>query len=108
MRNPETQAGGFADDFSWGYRFITTLNYNNAIGAWTVSPRLGFNHDVDGTAPGPGGNFVDGRKRLSVGVGFNYLQEWIVDLSYTRFSGAGRYNELRDRDFFSASVRYSF
>ena len=45
---------------------------------------------------------------MTVGVGFNYLQEWIVDLAYTRFSGGGRYNELRDRDFFSASVRYSF
>jgi hypothetical protein len=108
MRNPETQAGGFADDFSWGYRFITTLNYNNAIGAWTVSPRLGFNHDVSGTSPGPGGNFVDGRKQVTVGVGFNYLQEWIVDLSFTKYSGAGTFNELRDRDFFSASVRYSF
>ncbi len=108
FRNPETELDGFADDFSWGYRFITRLDYNNAIGAWTVSPRFGFNHDVRGTTPGPGGNFVDGRKRMTFGVGFNYLQEWIVDLSYTKFSGAGKYNELRDRDFFSASVRYSF
>jgi hypothetical protein len=108
MRNPQTETDGFAEDFSWGYRFITRLDYNNAIGAWTVSPRLGFNHDVTGTTPGPGGNFVEGRKALTVGVGFNYLQEWVVDLAYTRFSGAGRYNELRDRDFFSASVRYSF
>ena len=108
MRNPMTETDGFADDFSWGYRFITRFDYNNAIGAWTVSPRLGFNHDVDGTTPGPGGNFVDGRRLLTLGVGFNYLQEWIVDLSYTKFSGGGKYNELRDRDFFSASVRYSF
>jgi hypothetical protein len=31
-----------------------------------------------------------------------------VDVSYTVFGGAGRYNELTDRDFFSATVKYSF
>jgi hypothetical protein len=108
MRNPMTETDGFAEDKSWGYRFITRFDYNNAIGAWTLSPRFGFNHDVRGTTPGPGGNFVDGRKTITVGLGMNYLQQWIVDFSYTMFSGGGRYNELRDRDFFSASVRYSF
>ena len=44
--NPETQVGGFADDFSWGYRLATRFDYNNAIGAVTVSPRLGWAHDV--------------------------------------------------------------
>jgi hypothetical protein len=101
--NPETQVGGFADDFSWGYRLVSRFDYNNAIGAWTVSPRLGWSHDVSGTTPGPGGSFVDGRKQLTVGLAFNLLNEWVFDLAYTR-----EFNLFKNRDFFSASVRYSF
>ena len=84
------------------------FDYNNAIGAVTVSPRLGWAHDVSGTTPGPGGSFVDGRKTLTLGLQFNYLNEWIFDFAYTTYMGAGLYNELKNRDFFSASVRYSF
>jgi len=109
LRNPITEcACGFADDFSWGYRLLLRADYNDAIGPTTVSPRLAWAHDVSGTTPGPGGSFIDGRKALTLGLGFNYLNEWIFDLSYTNYSGAGHYNQLRDRDFFSASVRYSF
>jgi hypothetical protein len=106
--NPETQVGGFADDLSWGYRAAMRLDYNNAIGAVTISPRLGWAHDVSGTTPGPGGSFIDGRKQLTLGVAFNYLNEWIFDFSYTTYMGAGEFNMLKDRDFISASVRYSF
>ncbi|MBT8056404.1 MAG: DUF1302 domain-containing protein [Gammaproteobacteria bacterium] len=108
LRNPITEVGGFADDFSWGYRMLARATYNSLIGAWTVSPRIGFNHDVSGTTPGPGGSFVDGRKQLSLGVGFNYIQKWTVDVSYTSYFGGGYYNLLMDRDFFGASVSYSF
>lgn len=108
LRNPETEADGFADDFSWGYRMLVRAEYNNAIGAVTVLPRIAWSHDVSGTTPGPGGSFIDGRKTLSVGVGFNYLQKWVFDLAYTNYMGGGRYNLLRDRDFYAASVRYSF
>ncbi len=108
FRNPETEMAGFADDFSWGYRLITRFVYNNAIGAVTVTPRLGWAHDVSGTTPGPGGSFIDGRKTLTLGVDFNYLQKWVFDLAYTNYMGGGRYNLLSDRDFYTASVRYSF
>jgi len=114
LRNPITQPDGFADDFSWGYRMVVRAVYNDAIGPTTVSPRIAWAQDVSGTTPGPGGSFIDGRKTLTVGVEFNYLNEWIFDLSYTSFMGAGAkdlvggYNLLIDRDFFAASVRYSF
>ena len=108
FRNPITEEDGFADSTSWGYRALVRATYNNAIGSWTVSPSIGWRHDVDGTTPGPGGSFVDGRKQLTLGLGFNLLNEWVIDFSYTDYSGGGRYNELRDRDFFSASVSYSF
>jgi hypothetical protein len=53
--NPQTEVDGFADDLSWGYRVALRFDYNNAIGAITISPRLGWSHDVSGTTPGPGG-----------------------------------------------------
>ena len=83
-------------------------DYNNAFGPVTVSPRLAWAHDVSGTTPGPGGSFVDGRQTLTVGLGFNYLNQWVFDLAYTNYSGGGRYNLLWDRDFYTFSVRYSF
>jgi hypothetical protein len=108
FNNPVTETNGFADDFSWGYRMLVRADYYNALGSWTVSPRIAFGHDVDGTTPGPGGAFIDGRRQLTAAVAFNLLNEWIVDVSYTDYSGGGQYNLLQTRDFFSASVSYSF
>jgi hypothetical protein len=108
FRNPITETDGFADDFSWGYRMLVRADYNNAIGPVTVSPSIAWSHDVSGTTPGPGGNFIDGRKAITLGLGFNYLDNWIFEFSYTDFWGAGHYNLSRDRDFLAASVRYSF
>ena len=108
FRNPITEPTGFADDFSWGYRLAIRADYNNAIGPVTISPRFAWAHDVSGTTPGPGGSFIDGRKQFTLGVGFNYLNKWIFDLAYTDYSGGGRYNQMYDKDFFAASVRYSF
>jgi len=108
LRNPMTEPDGFATDSSWGYRMILKADYNNAIGAVTVSPRIAWSHDVSGTTPGPGGSFIDGRKQWTLGVGFNYLNKWVFDFSYTDFSGGGKYNLMHDRDFYTASVRYSF
>jgi hypothetical protein len=108
FRNPITELDGFADDFSWGYRMLARATYNDAIGPVTVLPRIAWAHDVSGTSPGPGGSFIDGRKSITLGVGFNYLQKWIFDLAYTNYSGGGKYNLLYDRDFYAASVRYSF
>ena len=56
----------------------------------------------------PGGNFLEGRKSITVGVEANYLQRWVFDLSYTGFNGAGQLNQIYDRDFYSFSVKYSF
>lgn len=109
LRNPITEpAGAFADAFSWGYRLLVKADYNDALGPTTVSPRIAWAQDVSGTTPGPGGSFIDGTKALTLGVEFNYLNEWIFDLSYTSYMGGGIYNLVQDRDFFSASVRYSF
>lgn len=101
-------ASAFADATSWGYRLITKLDYNDAIGAVTLSPRIAWQHDVDGNSPGPGGNFIEGRKAVTLGLTANYLNSWTADLSYTNFFGAGRYNLINDRDIVSANIKYSF
>lgn len=98
----------FADDFSWGYRLAGRLDYNNAIGAWNLSPRFAWQQDVSGVSPGPGGPFLEGFKALTVGVMADYQNRWQFDLSYTMYSGAGRWNLINDRDFVGGFVKYSF
>ena len=109
LRNPQTLGGGFPTAFSWGYRVAARADYNGAFGtALTLSPRIAFNHDVSGITPGPGGNFLEDRKSLTLGLEANYLQQWVFDLSYTSFSGAKQYNQIHDRDFAAFTVKYSF
>lgn len=108
-RNPVTTEDGFVTAFSWGYRVALVPTYNSIFGTpWNMSPRLAFNHDVQGVSPGPGGNFIQGRKQVTAGLGFDYQARWRLDFAYTSFFGAGMNNLLRDRDFVSASISYSF
>jgi hypothetical protein len=101
-------AGRFPDRTSWGYVLAGRLEYPNLIGAWNLLPHFSWQQDVHGTSPGPGGNFVEGRHGLTLGVGANLQAKWEFDVSWTEFGGASRYNLLRDRDFIGASVKYSF
>ncbi|HVY79418.1 MAG TPA: DUF1302 domain-containing protein [Steroidobacteraceae bacterium] len=98
----------FPDRTSWGYRLAGRLEYPNLLGAWNILPRFSWSHDVNGTSPGPGGNFVEGRKGLTLGVSANLRATYELDVAWTQFSGAGRWNDLNDRDFVSASVKVSF
>ena len=95
-----------ADGTSWGYRLATRLDYNNAIGAVNLFPYLQLQHDVSGNSPAPSGSFVEGRTALTLGVRAGYLSRWEADLNFTTYGG--RRNELHDRDFVSATVKYSF
>lgn len=124
-----TSSGCFATENSWGYRLVGRLDYPNAIGAVTVSPRVAFSHDVDGRSP----TFNEGAKALTLGFGFNYRQNWQADIAYTAFFGgkkisgtdtpnaasgalpagqsasyASHTNPMVDRDFLSISLSYSF
>ena len=109
-RNPVTEPNEFfATSYSWGYRLITRFDYNNAFGTpINLSPRLAYNHDVNGTTPGPGGNFIENRKSVTIGLGGVYLEKWGADLSYTSFFGAGIHNLINDRDYISLNIKYSF
>lgn len=109
LRNPATQVGGFATAFSWGYRVAARAEYAGALGgSINLAPRIAFNHDVNGTTPGPGGNFLEGRKSGTLGVEASYMNSWSLDLSYTIFTGGKPYNQIHDRDFYSLVAKYSF
>ena len=99
-------ADGDADATSWGYRVAARLDYNNAIGAVNLFPYLQWRHDVNGNSPAPSGAFSQGATALTLGLRADYLSAWRADVGYTRYGG--RRNTLRDRDFISASVNYSF
>jgi hypothetical protein len=98
----------FPDKFSWGYVIAGRLEYANLIAAWDILPHATWSQDVHGVSPGPGGNFVQGRHAATVGVGADLQKTWDLDVSYTRFGGAGQYNLLNDRSFVAASIKFSF
>ncbi len=98
----------FADATSYGYRIAGRLEYPGLMGPWNVLPRFNWQHDVKGTTPGPGGNFVEGRYGLTLGVAANLMAKWEIDMSWTKFGGAGRWNDLNDRDFVAATLKFSF
>ncbi len=89
-----------------------------------VAPRVAYSEDVKGTSP----NFNEGVRSASLGVSWDYQRRWVVDAQYTAFWGGRVYcgtdvsgvpptqpasycssaNPLKDRDFYSVSVSYSF
>jgi hypothetical protein len=106
---PHTEpATSFPDELAWGYVLAGRWDYNNAIGAINLSPRFSWAHDVAGLSPGPGGNFIEGRNALTLGLAATYRINWEFDVSYTQYNGANRYNLINDRDFIAANVKFSF
>ena len=95
-----------ADSTSFGYRVAARLDYSNAIGAVNLYPYVQFQHDVKGNSPSPSGPFVEGRTALTLGLRADYLSRWQGNLGYTRYAGIR--NELADRDFITATIKYSF
>lgn len=98
----------FADADSWGYRLLAKLVYEDALGPVGLTPRVAWQHDVSGNSPAPGGNFIENRKAVTVGITATYLASWSLDVSYTNFFGANRYNLINDRDFIQTNIKYSF
>lgn len=105
---PATSLSGFPDRTSWGYQIVGKLDYNNLFAGINVSPSVAFAHDVSGNTPLPLGNFVHGRKTLTLATEFTFQNQWAFEVRYVNFSGAGSYNLLADRDYISATLKYSF
>jgi hypothetical protein len=118
----------YLTEFSWGYRIAGRLEYSNALAGGNLAPRLAFTHDVKGASP----TFNQSAKSASVGLAWDYQRKWVVDMQYTNYFGGRTYcgtdvppagsvvtpgqsaswcnsaNPLKDRDFYSLAVSYSF
>ncbi|HEX4872044.1 MAG TPA: DUF1302 family protein [Nevskiaceae bacterium] len=107
--NPTQQAlDGYVDKFSWGYVLINLIRYESVLPGISLAPLLIWKHDINGTAPGPGENFIAGRKQLSTLLETRYKSNLSFNVGYTWFTGGGPYNLLRDRDFAQAFVKLQF
>lgn len=107
--NPTQQdEDSFATDLSWGYRVIAIIRYDNVFPGISFEPTIIWAHDIDGIAPGPGENFIEGRKNLITNIEMRFAQGWSAAIGYVGFYGGGEANLLRDRDFVNLGVRYRF
>ena len=106
--NPSYQAGGFATAFSWGYRVLGQLTYEDLFAGIKLQPQWSFFHDVDGKSPLPSGEFVERRKQAMLGLSTTYESSWTAALRYNWFFGAGQANGLGDRDNLALNVSYDF
>lgn len=107
MQNPTRQRGGFPTSFSWGYHLINVLEYKNLFWGVNTQAIVLWFHDVGGYSPGPGQNFVKGRKRATVMGRLNY-GDWGASAGYTWRFGGGEFNDVSDRDTLSISMSYRF
>ncbi|NBA94974.1 DUF1302 domain-containing protein [Pseudomonas sp. R5(2019)] len=98
---------GFTTATSWGYRARAIWDYNDVFAGVNLKPNVVWSHDVDGYSPGPGGNFEEGRKAVSLGVDAEYQNTYTTSLSYTNFFD-GKYTTVDDRDFVSLSFGVNF
>lgn len=106
--NPTQQKDGFTTSFSWGYRVISLIRYENVLPGIGVEPTLVWMHDVHGVSPGPGENFVEGRKTVIANAVIRFSTALNAAIGYTAFFGGGSHNLLRDRDFAQVGLRYQF
>lgn len=98
---------GFTTANSWGYRLRAVWDYPNAFLGVNLQPNLAWSHDVEGYSPGPGGNFEEGRKAVSVGLNADYQNTYTMNVSYTDFFD-GKYSTQDDRDFVALSFGVNF
>ncbi len=98
---------GFTTASSWGYRGRAIWEYNDVFAGVNLKPNVAWSHDVNGYSPGPGGNFEEGRKAVSLGVDAEYQNTYTASLAYTDFFG-GDFSTVDDRDFVALSVGVNF
>ncbi len=98
---------GFTTANSWGYRTRAIWEYPDVFAGVNLKPNVAWSHDVSGYSPGPGGNFEEGRKAVSLGLDAEYQNTYTASLAYTNFFG-GKYSTVDDRDFVALSVGANF
>lgn len=115
--NPVQSDRGIMTKNSYGYRAAVRATYNNAVGAFNLTPRIAFQHDLRGTSP----TFTENTQSVTIGITADYQSNLSADLSYTNFfagetigatTNAAAFRStnqaLSDRDFIAATVSYAF
>ena len=98
---------GFTTSDSWGYRARAIWDYPDVFAGVNLKPSVAWSHDVKGYSPGPGANFEEGRKAVSLGLDAEYQNTYTASLSYTNFFD-GKYTTVDDRDFVALSFGVNF
>ena len=107
--NPfQAPRSAFADAFSWGYRIVGRINYESVLPGISVQPLFIFAHDLQGNAPGPAGNFVEGRRTVNFLLETRYEKSFSFTIAYNSFAGGGANNTYRDRDNLGFFFKYQF
>lgn len=107
--NPfQAPRSAFADAFSWGYRVVGRISYESVLPGVSIQPLFIFLHDINGNAPGPAGNFVEGRKQFNFLLETRYEKSYAFTIAYNAFWGAGSNNVYRDRDNLGFFFKYQF
>ncbi len=105
--NPTQMTEGWADDFAWGTRALVQFNYANVLNLGvTLKPTILWMEDIDGIAPSPSQNYVEGNRWIVYGTFFEYGNDWSGSVLFNHY--AGEDNLLADRDSVLFGVTYSF
>ena len=105
--NRKCENDGYTTSTSWGYRTRVIWDYNDVFAGVNLKPSVAWSHDVSGYSPGPGANFEEGRKAVSLGLDAEYQNTYTASLSYTNFFD-GKYSTVDDRDFVALSFGVNF
>ncbi|WP_339468506.1 DUF1302 domain-containing protein [Pseudomonas sp. EL_65y_Pfl1_R83] len=105
--NTNCNNDGFTTATSWGYRGRAIWEYPDAFAGVNLKPNVAWSHDVKGYSPGPGANFEEGRKAVSLGLDAEYQNTYTASLNYTNFFG-GDFTTVNDRDFVALSLGVNF
>ncbi|AVU77776.1 MULTISPECIES: DUF1302 domain-containing protein [Pseudomonas] len=105
--NSNCNNDGFTTSTSWGYRARAIWEYPDVFAGVNLKPNVAWSHDVKGYSPGPGANFEEGRKAVSLGLDAEYQNTYNASLAYTNFFG-GDFSTVDDRDFLALSVGVTF
>ncbi|MBN2977240.1 adhesin [Pseudomonas fluorescens] len=105
--NTNCNNDGFTTATSWGYRARAIWEYPDVFSGVNLKPNVAWSHDVKGYSPGPGANFEEGRKAVSLGVDAEYQNTYTASLNYTNFFG-GEFSTVNDRDFVALSFGANF
>lgn len=92
---------------AYGYTAVLTGTWNDVFAGVNLSPFVIYKDDVSGNSH-QSGNFIEGRKALSLGMKAHYQHRLEAEMQYTAFYGGGRNNLIADRDNLGFNLKYAF